>query len=189
MNQATAAVDIQSFCAGPEQRRIVLQSPFTRGAYTYATDGHILIRVDRLDSAPIDDKIAAEKVLIGLDAATFAPVGTIVLAAKMPAQECNACEGRGTEHDCPRCECQCEACGGRGSIDPERTVSVDFAGAIFALKYVRQLLSLPNVEIAFETATPGPLLFRFDGGVGALMRCATRGDHHVALQPSTHDPI
>ena len=57
------ANDLQKFC-GRETSRAYLMKPFTHGAYSWATDGHIIIRVPRIDGVaetsgpPIDDALA-----------------------------------------------------------------------------------------------------------------------------------
>lgn len=91
---------------------------------------------------------------------------------ELPVEEtdgCPDCGGRGTEHDCPYCECTCDGCGGAGTISTDGSTSLSIGGVAFRLKYVRLLLMLPHVEIATSTLRAGAtMLFRFDGGDGAV---------------------
>lgn len=174
-------IDLQPFC-GTDETCPYLMKPFSFGDFSYATGGHIIVRVPKREGVePPDKKFNADKPLEGLDQASFARP-----AFKLPPQpseedECEDCDGRGYEHDCPHCECVCRACAGTGNQAAEGKLTTTFAGITFALRYVRKMLSLPGIEIATPRASEGPLLFRFDGGVGALMPMRGPSVHHVEV--------
>lgn len=176
---AVPPLDLQQFC-GTDETRHYLMKPFSRDGFTWATNGHILVRVAlRPDVPDVDKKFNQNGPLKDIDGATFFRP-KFDLPPKPAKGECPTCDGRGFAHDCPDCECQCETCDGSGESDGERLFSTSIGPKIFALNYVRQMLSLRGIELATlpETADENPMLFRFDGGVGALMPMrGGRADH------------
>lgn len=173
-------LDLQQFC-GKEETRPYLLKPFSVGDFTYATNGHIMVRVTRRDDAAEQTKEWDWNApLAGLQGASFAKPEFKLPPEPEEADECSACDGRGTEHDCPDCECPCVECDGTGKDIPERGISTEFCGANFAMRYIRQVLSLPNVELASITSD-APMVFRFDGGVGALMPLRSPGRQQVEV--------
>lgn len=169
-------IDLKSFCG----TRTYLSAPFSNGEFTYATNGHIMVRVPRLpDVSDITIKGNWEKPLNGIDAATFAPFLHRPLP-QMTDEECSKCGGTGNEHDCPDCSCDCDGCGGSGK--QAARVSTTVASGIFNLRYIAMALALPAVEFMTSARDEeGPLLFRFDGGVGAVMPMRSQYDTHVEL--------
>jgi hypothetical protein len=174
-------VDLHPFC-GSDEIRPYLMKPFSFGDFSYATNGHILVRVPKREGVePPDKKFNPDKPLADLEKASFtAPI------FKLPPQpaadtECEACDGRGYEHDCPHCECTCHACAGTGSQAAEGNYSTSYEGVNFALRYVRKMLALPGIEIAKPRDKEAPLLFRFEGGVGAVMPLRGTMLNHVEV--------
>lgn len=174
-------IDLQQFC-GKDETRPYLMKPFTFGDFSYATNGHIMVRVPkRAGVEPPSKSFNPEKPLEGLEQASFAAP-----KFKLPPQpsgdtECEACDGRGYEHNCPDCECMCRACDGSGSAAVEGNYSTAYEGVNFALRYVRKMLALPSIEIAKPKDQDAPLLFRFEGGVGAVMPMRGSATNHVEV--------
>lgn len=171
--------ELQGFCAdaNTEPYRDYIHTPFSRGDFTYATDGRIMVRVARVAAITRDAKEikTLEKPLEGADAITYRRLP----AADLPGaqkESCTKCDGRGKEHDCPDCECICEACNGSGLLWEKASVSI--GGVPFALKYVNRMLTLPEVEIAASNEDGKPLLFRFRGGIGSVMPLRLAYDRH-----------
>jgi hypothetical protein len=194
-SDAMSGINLQPFCLDDESdRREYLKSPFTQGGFTYATDGRFLVRVPAINGIGpmVGNTIAVEKVIPGIDDVdTFRSLAGIQLPAPTrPDQEeirCTSCGGRGTEHSCPDCECECEDCGGSGKATRKLRVSVDLFGLTFDVAYVRKLLMLPDVEVAPQTALagggyPGPMFFRFTGGRGAVMPLYSKYEEHIELE-------
>lgn len=166
-------INLKQFC-GFDPFRPYLHEPFTVGDFTYATNGHILVRVAKVDGAgPLkrDKPLNVEAVLkwhwqTEID---FYPCNLQIPKSDDPGI-CPECDGRGKEHDCPECECECVRCDGTGK--GHKKISAKVAGVDFDVFYLRQIASLPGLEIS-STAIPGdntvPMMFRFNGGVGALM--------------------
>ncbi len=121
------------------------------------------------------------RVLLGIDAAEYVALPPFTLPeAPEYDQECDACDGRGSKHDCPDCSCNCPDCSGTGWLDPERKISTEVEGAFFNLIYVRKMLGLPGLQIA-PSKDGKPMYFRFDGGCGALMPRRVRCAEHVEI--------
>ena len=158
---------LRLFCAkGSFDRR--LDNPFSRGAFTYATNGHIMIRIARLESVEeIERPPDVDRVFL---ANAVALEGTMrPLRAPVPlspaAVECGVCEGTGYGHDCPDCSCNCPICGGTGTLE-EFTI-VKIGKRYFSSGYIRLVERLPGAIISDVEGEC--LAFRFDGGVGLLM--------------------
>lgn len=181
-------MNLQPFCSREEFTRPYLMKPFSIGEWTYATNGHICVRVPRLGDVPD----AAEPKLIknvpalfeGMPTEGFNPLPKITIEADED-EECLDCDGRGTEHDCDYCKCVCAKCEGTGHPVAGYDVSVGISGAIFSGVYIAQLLTLPKVtmtEPCKEVEHAGKCkaaYFRFDGGEGALMEMRSPNGTHI----------
>lgn len=179
-------IDLQKFC-GEDDLREQLTRPFRYKGHVYATDGWLLVRVADDEAYPSSDKIAVEKALKLDEPRSFIKAPAVDLPPEEPAEtvECEDCDGRGTEHDCPDCQCDCDTCGGKGEIKKDPQISTMLAGQIFNLKYVRALYSLPELEISPNPSGSGlltPLYFRFADGVGALMPRRDKCKTHIELE-------
>jgi hypothetical protein len=135
-------IDLQSFC-GDGCAHPLIQKPFSCGAFTYATDGVVIIRVHRRDDVP-DGGPGLERVLPEIEAA-------LQTRAFGPIPEFETKLGKLADRAC-------------------------FATHDFDRKYVDLIAALPSVAVAFSdikakhpTDTRAALVFRFDGGSGALM--------------------
>jgi hypothetical protein len=166
---------LQKFC-GKLGKRESIETPWTNGDYTYATDGRILVRVDNHPSARV-----CEKGKIGLDVSVFAfdhnrlgppcwiPVPDVVLLSK----PCLICQGLGRKI-CVTCgsEFPCTACSGDGIVFGEnenRVAIVEAEVNGVYLKLIKDNLENAEIEIAEKGHEHDPLRFKFDGGLGYLM--------------------
>ena len=167
MGENMSEIDLAPFCS-TDPRRPYLHAPSSRGDFTYATNGHILIKIPKRDGIATADKFPdCEKVMPSFAGVSFKPLAHVVLPPRKTVP-CDICEGRGHAHDCPDCGCECDECDGRGSLPI--IISVDLRGGIFDAHYISILLSLPGIEIPERHTDPNkPMPFRFDGGVGCLM--------------------
>lgn len=174
-------IDLQPFC-GADAARPYLMKPFSQGDFSFATNGHIMVRVARQEGVdPPGKDFDANAPLAGVEQAAFAPPPAYTLPPlQTDLTECQKCDGSGHAHECPDCECPCERCDGTGRENPERHVSTRVGTAIYAMRYVRKMLALPDVEIA-QPDPKAPLLFRFRDGVGALMPRRCEDSKHVEI--------
>jgi len=163
-------IDLHQFCS-TDKNRPKLVSPFSRNEYTYATNGHIIVRVPRRDD--IQETADAPNPTTLFDDAEPRMDYRPAIFPELPSYkstkiECFRCEGRGTEHDYPDCTCECIECGGDGFDEKEPAIYIGIDGVPFALKYVIKIASLPNIQVG-KAVPSGALPFRFDGGEGLLM--------------------
>ena len=160
-------IDLMPFCS-TEKTRYYLNKPFSRGEWTYATNGHICIRVARVDEWPEVAKAPdAGKVIPSPDGIKFKALGALPIpqAVMIVCPECNGeCH---SYHNCADYECSCERCDNDGEI--EQLIIVSFRGAFIDAKYLRMIAALPDVEMAEVLDPTGPMLFRFAGGDGVIM--------------------
>jgi hypothetical protein len=174
-------IDLKQFCS-TEESRPYLHNPFSRGEYTFATNGHVLVRVPRLEGIAEQEKPAAEKTFS--DSYRDGPRGSLIADISLPEKkqtECETCDGRGTEHDCPDCNCRCDLCEGKGVIDVTTRLYVQIGETYFDGKYISQLMKLPGMRFEAQPAPKRPASFTFDGGDGVLMPVMyiTTGDNVV----------
>ena len=108
--------------------------PFSFGEYTYATNGHLMLRLPRLSDVPewkaLNEKAAA--LFDGLDFVTLNAALVEIPDFPQPKPEkCTVCKGVGKISKCPECEgegevllendyneyeCTCKTCDGDGSV-------------------------------------------------------------------------
>lgn len=177
-------MDLKSFC-GTDEFRPYLHKPFSVGEFTYVTNGHIMVRLPRQPDVPEQtEKVANwDAPLEGIETAIFAPLQHGPLPPIPPQGDCEACDGRGSKHDCPDCECLCERCDGKGEAFPN--LSTTIRGSAYNIRYVAMALTLPGIEFATEKKSDNaPLLFKFDGGIGAIMPIRGTFKNHVEIEIS-----
>lgn len=114
--------------------RDLLAKPWSRGPYSYATNGHVAVRIarrDEIDELPVAPDVQGlmdRNVLIGplveIDPALAlpSPAGSTVEPCETCAgvgytAKCHECRGKG-EIDCPHCgqDMTCKPCSGTGEI-------------------------------------------------------------------------
>ena len=132
--------ELKKFCADEDDCRYYTHEPFSRGDYTYATEGHLIVRVPRLDLVETDRSREATKRLgekverMFADrnkAAELLPIPAVDL---LPITTCGDCGGTGKNAECPECdgnkevefsnayhdyEFTCETCNGTGRVEGE----------------------------------------------------------------------
>lgn len=173
-------IDLKPFCGA--DNRTYLHAPFIVDGATFATNGHIIVRIPvAIPGAQSGDNKVVEGVrrlsrqMDGdfqfIKAAHF----RLPARAETPKVECDECDGTGHQHDCPSCKCVCEECGGSGLVEGDAP-SVGLLGKIWNHDYLAMVFALPSVEIA---AADDWLAFRFDGGVGLLMKRRVEAAQHA----------
>lgn len=100
-------IDLQPFCSLDETRASIVK-PWSKGAYSYATNGHIIVRVPRSEDVP-ENKAAPEteqlfyRASVGMSGA---PRSQAPATEEPPRKTCDACEGTGKSKQCPEDECE-----------------------------------------------------------------------------------
>lgn len=147
-----------------------LRNPWTRDGFTWATNGHVLIRtgVNKLvgenERAP-----SPERVLAGFDAATnWKP---LALRDLPEPTFCNVWVENFDAIGEPLMETK-QNC--------QVATSVGIRGFNLDLRYARLIAALPECEISVGAQTK-PAYFRFAGGIGAVMGVLWKYEVHVDL--------
>lgn len=191
----TTTIDLQSFCAKDDVRSYLLQ-PFVIGGHTYATNGHIAVRVpggepDPEQRLPEHVREAVLK-MFATEYTDFEPLPQIPAPTTCPdcngagtveEAECDDCNGAGEfahgshEYECKECdgtgtvrdvECNNRDCRGGELFQPMRV-----GAAFFDVRYLHRIAQLPSARIRVV----GPEAFAafvFDGGEGRVMPCRER---------------
>lgn len=151
-------IDLQLFC---DKSRINLKQPFNDKDYTYATNGHIVVRVEQ-------DPQYDGTVWIDLSKLPFDhdQIEEWYDMPDMPEPaNCGACGGTGKVSDCPECD----------GLKKRHLhfESITYHDYRISLTLLGKLKTLPNVKLGFvpmpEDTTCPPIRFKFDGGCGLLM--------------------
>lgn len=110
---------LQSFCIEKESGRIRVMQPFTRGDFSYATDGHIVVRVAARADVPADQYDVKVEPLFVPPVGELVPVPPVDLGPEPVhvVKPCTKCQthGRFTAITCETCrgtgEVKCGSCG------------------------------------------------------------------------------
>ena len=115
--------DLLRFCADRGDIRHYLADPWSRGDYTYATNGHIIVRNPRLADVPENDYAPnTEKLMLSIPPATdWTNVPTVDMP---PDKDCVYCNGIDV----------CDDCGGTGKM-PDLS-GIALFGTFFAKRYL-----------------------------------------------------
>ena len=127
-----------------------INRPWSKGNFTYSTDGYIIVRVDR-------DPEFGEK--------ENAPD-----AEKLYNRNPSPLEWFGIPELLELKFCICQKCGGKKQIEEAVFETTEINGCNFQNKYLRFLKELPNCKIS-PINKDNPAWFKFDGGDGLLMPC------------------
>lgn len=163
-------VDLLQFCGSRGARHAFVWAPWSAGEWTYATNGHLAVRVPRrADVAELSDNPAArlDEWLAAVRDVELVPLPEL---SKPPPKQtrCIHCSGSGVAHQCPDCTCDCDTCGGTGLVTAEWTVT--WCGVHLDGHHWLQIAALPEARIATAVAGAGHVAFAFAGdGRGILM--------------------
>ena len=136
--------------------------PFSLNGHTYASDGHIAVRVPRRPDIPENKEAPNVEERLSWDFSRI-KLGPMPEPELLP-DRCGWCGGRGKEHQCPSCCCECKYCKGSGALSPR----VRIGNVTFDAQYIEWLQALEGLEIG-KPKPSDPLPFRFKGGEGLLM--------------------
>jgi hypothetical protein len=166
--------DLQKFCYNDDDGsagvRRAIQMPFSRGLYTYATDGKELIRVPRLEDVPEEiDAPDVEKIWPKENYEFF----NIPNFTEPEFKLCPTCKGTGT-YDYGEINEE-EGCGGIGvcyKCEGDKTFPdtkhITIGCSVFSDHLLWKIKDLPNIKIA-PTEKLKAALLKFDGGDGLIM--------------------
>ena len=162
----TMTIDITTFCAIESEIRDWMRFPWNAGKWTYATNGHLIVRVptDEPDTERGDKKLRPNNVgALFKKHLTDGEGEFLVFPPLPPTALCQMCGGTGivNEGDGPDV---CMNCWG---------TKVDFTyqpigDAGFNLHYLHLLAALPQARIRVD-GTKNPAAVIFDGGQALVM--------------------
>jgi hypothetical protein len=144
-----------------------IDKPWSRDGFTYATNGHVMVRVPVMADVQNNEGPNAEYVF---KQALPMPDTWVPIPDVKPSDiKCDECGGQGRKFrdvDGITWERECDGCNGSGKIHPVETHEIN--GVKFQVKYLFLLHQLPNCEIS-PVDNKTPAWFKFDGGEGLLM--------------------
>lgn len=186
---------LQKFCS-PDNS--MMNVPFSFGAHTYATNGHIIVRVPKLPDAE-EGSFLNEKAAMMFDAIPdLSGMVELPELSDEEAETCRVCGGTGKTEVCPECngegaftfstnfndyECECLSCNGQGEVKGRGQTCgtcygtgkkpewkrISIGSSGFATCYLRLMRdNLPGVKI-LPNEPVNACYFQFDGGDGFLM--------------------
>lgn len=148
LNRFTNPADLRDFCRVPHQI----------GAFTYATNGHVIVRVD---AAVLPAEVHPDAALsIKLERVLAKPSPDAVWRAVTPLDRADA-----VHHEVKSFK------GKKEKVESFYTVLI--GEAHIQLRYWNLIADLPGAEIAEVDNCFAPVPFRFTGGVGTVMPCKT----------------
>lgn len=156
-------IDLTTWC---DTYREYIKAPWSLGDYSYATNGHVLIRVPRRDDAPDCNKELLSKVNHNFD---VSPAEWLPIPEVSPQKiDCDECNGTGEYicHTCDHNHGDCENCDGTGKVQKRTPVTV--GNTLFSDVYLAMIAALPGAQIGVQDY-PNASRFRFDGGDGLIM--------------------
>ncbi len=169
--------DLEKFCSKNDQEsrfginkprpRVGINKPWSRDRFTYATNGHIIVRVTHV--AEILDNPRAPNAKELFDNAlkgSITPSG-IPDIPEPEYEDCRVCKGKG-KFIVGEKEVVCNKCNGEGKFEVLEKTAIN--GLLFQNRYLRLIKSLSGYRF-FPTKTDYPAWFTFDHGDGLLMPC------------------
>jgi len=140
--------------------RLNISKPFSRGEYSYATDGRLLIRVKRLVDVPeVSGAPSVKKIWPNGNYKSF-PIPAFPEPKYSP---CPWCTG---EEPCFSADEYCEECNNTHVQEELNPVTIGCSS--FSDHYLSKIKDLPNILIA-PTGKLEAAILTFDGGGGLLM--------------------
>ena len=157
-------MDLQKFCASPDDcYHNNMSKPYSRGDYTYATNGHVLIRVPRINRIPEIPKAPSADKLWPVSKLTDYEIPAFSTPAFRP---CPYCEGEGKWGNGVTCD-ECE-----GEKQLPDVKAIDVGPACYSDHYLTLIKELPELKFypqKTDEYTYPPAYFTFNGGEGLLM--------------------
>lgn len=175
----TKTIDLKPFC-DPDSVCYALVTPWNSGGWTYATDGHVLVRIPTGDPDTSDDKRRP-----AIPQEWFATEREWKWTTWPKRRRCQECGGAGDRQTkCDHCSAasrkRCADCDGTGLITLDcrcRETGKEICGVKISDHYAWLIGRLPGVECHVNDAPypdgeRGFLILRFDGGEGVIVGLA-----------------
>lgn len=168
--------DLLNFCI---PGNLKIGKPWSRGDKTYVTDGHVILRLDRIEDVE-ENVLAPDATKLFRDFP--APADGFIPIPDLPEAEykgCDSCDGTG-KWAMKGKSIPCDECNGAGKFEIFKRL--DIGGTLFQVALLRRIKeNLPNAELCVNKAgtniwihTTNPSWIRFEGGDGLIMPCERR---------------
>lgn len=187
---------LKKFAANSSDPREYMRAPFTRGEWTYATNGYIAVRVPKIEGIEILPEKHIPK-LEGLFTSARIDDAFIALPTLPTLENCQMCNGTGAAYECPECDGEgefeygthtykCKECDGSGQVEymvdnigvvscrhcggtgVTRYKPMKVGGSHFDLFYLYLINVLPGAKFSPGAGRMDMARFVFDGGEGIL---------------------
>ncbi len=165
---------LEIFCKNPTSERFA--RPWSRGKYTYSTDGKILVRIPRRDGVP-ENPDAPDAELLYSKSIVDAKTWHLLSEVDIPEMQMEKCPwsdalDRKTGACLEGCEEDCN--NGTGIIKKLQLVKI--GPCYFESSYLRMLKNLPGqCALGIPDKPLGMTKITFAGGDGLLMPCLPPG--------------
>ncbi len=160
---------IKEFCGNVHPS---IREPWSRGEYSYSTNGHLIIRIPRHPNIE-ENPYAPDAEKLFMETGAPSEYVDIPLLPEPVISTCVVCGGAGkviTKHGT---FIKCENCDNGNILDVQK---LQIQGGSFNVEYLRKLSKLPNCKISIGEAGNSqivgrekPAWFEFSGGDGLLM--------------------
>jgi hypothetical protein len=152
-------IDLKPFCAKDREE---IQKPWSHGGYTWATNGHIIIRVPENKDIPDNPKAPDGMKVWPKEPEEYFDIPAIPPVKYDPCQWCGEYEG------------VCEECYGEARF--ERREGIRIGPTLYSSIYLRMIENFPEIKFGPHIIKPGDrrpsaAIFKFKGGEGLLMPC------------------
>lgn len=152
-------IDLKQFCSDSADLRFNMEKPWSRGDFTYATNGHIIVRVPRLPDVPENANAPDAVQLMNKTAPAkgWMPVPAATMPPDIPCKWCD-----GTKRDPQDKRYKCDECNATGT---ERAwIVMDVGDGNFDQGYLSMIQG-------WEIAPNGPnaAWIRYGDALGLLM--------------------
>lgn len=130
---------LKQFCCD-DPCKTNINAPWSLGDKSYATNGHILIIVDRIEGIE-ENKKAIDMTGKVLDPLSKEPVGwyPVPMVGEVAQEPCKHCKGTGKAYTCPECEGEGEVCPSTGFNDyyEQTCMSCEGVGSLSKEKWLK----------------------------------------------------
>ena len=155
---------LTTFCSLEENRRS-LNTPWSEGAYSYASDGRVIIRIPRLADVPERDsapKNLDQQLFKGFPLAF--PFSSITEPVSADYNKCTKCYGSG-ERTCSECGTThtCDQCKGNGQLASTTKIGTQ----LFNTHNLRLISQLCEIQWQLKSSE-NRIYFEFNGGDGLI---------------------
>jgi hypothetical protein len=187
---------LEKFCSRDETRTKI-QKPFSIGDYTYATNGHIIIRIDKVESIGSVENSLNPETLLTWDHSKIKEWLPLPEYSIDISDKCRYCKGTGKSEDCPECEdegfvefsnahnyyeVECKTCDGSGTVVSDDSPCdycggggynlnspINFKDKKVNIIYLELIKDLPGIALSPAGDPMEPVRFKFDDGCGFIM--------------------